>query len=271
MGALGSLPAPLGPAVGSLLGRFLGAIAASRTRRASENLKAAFPDASADQINGWVRGMWDNLGRSVWEFSRMPALTPEAYFRRVKVEGLELLLASHAKGKGVVMFASHLGNWEWASLFMAFSGLPVGAVARRMKNPFFDDFITRLRSHHGVTVLPHKNAVREGLRWLKAGKCLGVLIDQRITAGGTRVPFFGRLAHTTTMPALLAHRTGSAVHGISSRREGESLIMTVHPAFDLDRFQGDAVAATAAMTADVESWVRRAPSNWLWIHNRWKE
>ncbi len=214
--------------------------------------------------------MWNNLGEALWEFSRLPWLTPASYFQSVDVEGLELLRESFAKGKGVVFFAAHLVNWEWTTLFVSFSGLPIAAVARRMKNPYVNDFLTRLRSSHGVTLFLHKNAVREGLRWVKEGKTLGILIDQRITAGGVQVPFFGRPAHTTIMPALLAARTGAAVHGVSARRAGGKIKIRVEPAMDMARFGGDAAAATAAMTAEVERWVRADPSSWLWIHNRWK-
>jgi KDO2-lipid IV(A) lauroyltransferase len=153
---------------------------------------------------------------------------------------------------------------------VSFSGFPIAAVARRMKNPYFDDFLARVRSRHGVTMFPHRSAVKEGLRWIKEGKCLGILVDQRITAGGVRVPFFGRPAYTTTMPALLAMRTGAALHGVSAGREGGKVRIRVHPALDTSSFGGDAAALTARITADVEAWVRRDPPRWLWMHGRWK-
>lgn len=267
---VGALPESAGGTAGRALGRLAGLLIPARSRRAAENLRAAFPEAAPGQIDGWVRGMWRNMGQAAWEFARMPSLTRESYFRNVRVEGLELLQASHAKGKGAVLYAGHITNWEWASLFMAFAGLPIAAVARRMKNPYFDVFLTGVRSAHGVTVISHKNAVREGMRWIKAGKCLGILVDQRITAGGVQVPFFGRPAHTTTMPGLLAMRTGAALHGLSVHREGDRMLMRVHPALDLAPFNGDAAAVAAACTADVERWIRLDPSAWLWMHDRWK-
>lgn len=253
------------------MGSLVGALAGSRSRRAAENLRAAFPDAPPDRIDGWVKGMWRNLGVAAWEFASIPGLTADEFFRRVRVEGADAIKASMARGKGIIFFGAHLTNWEWCSLFASFAGLPMAAVARRMKNPLFDDFITRTRSAHGVTMFVHKDAVRQGLKWIKAGKCLGILVDQRITAGGAVVPFFGRPAHTTTMPALLALRTGAALHGLSAHRDADGgLIIRVHPALDVAPFQGDAVAATAAVTAEVERWVREDPSLWLWMHDRWK-
>ncbi len=268
--AMGSLPECLGRPIGRTLGRWVGGAIRSRSRRAAENLRFAYPDADEDQIQGWVQGMWENLGEAAWEFSRVPSLDADAYFRMVEVEGLDLLRAAYAEGKGVILFASHLTNWEWTTLFVSFSRFPVAAIARRMKNPYVDDFLTRVRSRHGVTMFSHKNAVREGLRWIKEGKVLGILVDQRITAGGAQVPFFGRPAFTTTMPALLAIRTGAALLGVSAHREGNKIRVRVHPAVDLAPFHGDAVGVTVATTAQVESWIREDPRRWLWMHGRWK-
>jgi KDO2-lipid IV(A) lauroyltransferase len=265
------LPEALGRVAGEGLGRLLGAALSSRSGRAAENLRAAFPEASDAAIQGWIRGMWRNLGRAAWEFSLIPSLTREQYFRNVEVEGLEGARASLAKGRGIIFYGAHLTNWEWTTLFLGFSGFPLAAVARRMKNPFFDAFITDVRTRHGVTMFQHRSAVREGMRWIRQGKCLGILIDQRITAGGVQVPFFGRPAYTTTMAALLALRTGAALHGISAHRSGDKILVRVHPAFDVTPFNDDPVAVTAAQTAQIESWIREDPSMWLWMHNRWKQ
>jgi KDO2-lipid IV(A) lauroyltransferase len=267
---LGALPETVGRLFGRALGWTVGVLARSRSRLAAENLRHAFPGETPERVAAWVRGMWENAGEAGWEFAQLPGLTPKLYFQTIEVEGLDLLRDSFAKGKGVVFYAAHLTNWEWTTLFVAFSGFPMGAVARRMKNPLFDDFLTRVRSRHGVTMFPHRQAVREGLRWVKAGNCLGILVDQRITAGGVQVPFFGRPAHTTTMPALLALRTGAALHGVSAHREDGKIKIRVYPALDLAPFNGDAAAATAALTADVERWIRRDPRLWLWMHDRWK-
>lgn len=210
---------------------------------------------------------------SLAEFAKGPGLSREDFHKRVDVEGMEHLLESHKKGKGVLAFTAHYGNWELNTLAIAFTGVPLAAVARRMKNPYVNDFITRTRSRSNVQVFMHKNAVRDSIRWLKKGNVLGLLIDQRITDGGVTVPFLGRPAYTTTMLALLALRLGSPVHAVHCTREGERVRVRVDPAMDLSKYQpaeADIIRATAEMTAVMESWVRERPPLWLWIHDRWK-
>jgi KDO2-lipid IV(A) lauroyltransferase len=269
-GALARVPERIGRPGGRGLGRLVGRLLSRRSRRAADNLRAAFPEAGAAAVQGWVEGMWSNLGEALWEFAQVPRLTPERFSAWVDVDGMEGLRASVEKGKGVILFSGHMANWEWGAFSSAFAGLSIAAVARRMKNPYVNDYLTRIRSSHGVNLFLHKNAVREGMRWVKGGNVLGLLIDQRITAGGTAVTFFGRPAFTTTMPALLAFRTGAAVHGLRSWRESGRLKISITPAMDMDAFNGDAAAATAAMTAELERWIRAAPAYWLWMHDRWK-
>jgi KDO2-lipid IV(A) lauroyltransferase len=45
------------------------------------------------------------------------------------------------------------------------------------------------------------------------------------------------------------------------------------PPLDLpktDDVSADILAATQICTSSIESWIRRYPDQWLWIHRRWK-
>jgi KDO2-lipid IV(A) lauroyltransferase len=89
------------------------------------------------------------------------------------------------------------------------------------------------------------------------------------------VPFFGVLACTASGMARVAARTGAAVvPGFLLWEKGEQRYvlhfgeeLTVVTTGDAEQ---DAVTNTAAFTAAVESYVRRYPEQWLWMHRRWK-
>jgi KDO2-lipid IV(A) lauroyltransferase len=212
------------------------------------------------------------LGEGLWETARLARMTPADYRAAVRVEGLDLLKASHAEGRGVILFTAHYGNWEYAQPLISLAGLPLATIARRMKNPLVDAYVNGIRGRWGGRVIHHKNAARESLRWLKSGGVLGLLFDQRIKNGGFPVPFFGRPALTTGLPALLALRMGAPLHGLRAYREGGTMVIRIDPAL---RFEGETTpdnmeAATATLSAVVEGWVREHPERWLWIHDRWK-
>ncbi|HRY29543.1 MAG TPA: lysophospholipid acyltransferase family protein [Elusimicrobiota bacterium] len=271
-GTLSALPRPAGSVLGRVLGRLIGGLFPSRTRLAVSNMTQAFPDASPVQIRRWAAEGWESLGQAAWEFARFGA-SEKKYLEFVKLEGVEHIRTSYRKGKGAILFTAHYTNWELTSGMVALSGCPVGVIARRMKNPYVNDFLTRLRSRLQVRVFMHKQAVQESIRWLKKGNLLGVLFDQRITDGGVSVPFFGRPAHTTTLPALLALRLGCPLHPVHCWREDDRLRIHIGPPVDVSGLrpvEEDIRRLTERLNGVVEEWVRRRPPMWLWIHNRWK-
>lgn len=268
------LPAPLGRALGRGTGALLARVLASRTRKARESLALAFPKAPRAQIDRWANDCWLNIGEAAWEFGALAALDDEEFLRRVVLEGAEHVQESLKKGRGAILVGAHFTNWECQSRRVSLAGLPTAAIGRRIKNPYVNDFVVRRRDEAGVRAMLHRDAVKESLRWLKQGKVLGVLIDQRITDGGTKVPFFGRPAFTTILPAFLALRLGCALHPIHTWRDGRLLRTRIDPAVDVSGLrsnESDVLALTARLTAVVESWARERPPMWLWIHDRWKE
>lgn len=270
---LGGLPLFPGMGMGRGLGRVIGVFARRRTRLAEKNLARAFPDAAPETVRQWARGVWSELGAAVWEFARLGHMTPEAFHQGVRVVGAEHLRAAHAQGKGVILFTGHLGNWEYTSWATALTGLPTAVIARRMKNPFVNDWITALRRRSGCEVMMHKNAVRESVRRLASGGLIGLLFDQRITDGGMTVPFFGQPAHTTGMAALLALRLGCPLVPVRSWREKGRLTVEMSPPMKVEPGPSTperVEEVTRQMNEILERWVRERPTQWLWIHDRWK-
>jgi len=260
-------------AIGKMLGQFTNILLPSRFRIARKNLIESFPGISEERVKAIVEHCWENLGEGLGEFVKMPGMSKEELYSYVELEGLEGLHSSYRAGKGVLIFTAHYGAWELGSKFWPYSGFRTAVVARRIKNPYVDNLVTGVRSADGVKVILARDAVRESIRWLKQGNLLAVLIDHRVTEGGLQVPFFGRAASTTSLPALLALRYSIPVHPVHCWREGEKVKIHIAPAMDfsdLTQSQEDIFEATLRMNAIVEDWVRERPECWLWIHNRWK-
>lgn len=272
-GTMGRLPAALGRPLGRALGRGIGALRPRQTGVGVDNWIRAFPGTPPATARRRLRDVWAHFGEWFWEYARLGRSTASDYQRAIALTGLDGLRASVKKGRGVLIFTGHLGNWEYATPFMSLDGMPLAIVARRAKNPRVNDYITRVRERFGARVFMHKNAARESLRWIREGKVLGMLFDQRITDGAIAVPFFGRPALTTGLPALLALRLGCAVHPMRSWREGGKIRVDVEPALAVPAggpTPENMFELTRRMTERVEAWVRACPTQWLWIHNRWK-
>jgi KDO2-lipid IV(A) lauroyltransferase len=261
----------------SAVGGFIGRQILSRfkvTKRARENLIAAFPEKTPAEIENILTGMWDNLGRTVAEYAHLDKFhasnQPGA---RLFVSGDAISDAEVAKASGTLFLSGHLANWELMPIAAAQWGYQGGLVYRPPNNPYVDRYISRQRALLGPKEQISKHfGTRRIFSLLRGGQAIYMLVDQK-TNEGIPAPFFGRDAMTTPVPAALALKMGAPIVFVSNKRLGGARFhVTVHrplefiPSGDQER---DVRDLTFAINARVEEMVRADPSQWLWIHRRW--
>jgi KDO2-lipid IV(A) lauroyltransferase len=236
----------------------------------------AMPEKTDDEWRRILRGVYRSLGWQIGEFCKMQGYTLERASRFIRYEGLENYFGARAKGKGVLVLTGHLGAWELSSFYHSLAGYPMSMVIRRLDNPLVDAFVNRVRSMHGNRVIHKDDFARGLLTAMQQGETVGILMDTNMTPPqGVFVPFFGMEACTASGLARVALRTDAAVlPGFLLWEETEKkYVLRFGPQIELIR-SGDATANivenTALFTAVIESYVRRYPEQWLWVHRRWK-
>jgi len=270
------LPLSLADALGRGLGRLYRFVDRRRRRLVARNLALAFPEKPAVEREAISREVFAHFGAIAADLVRSEAAPVEALLARVEVEGLEHARAAAASGRGVFFATPHLGNWEWANLVTGANGMPVTIVARPLDNPLLDVRLTALRERTGGHVVSKRDAARTILRALRSGAVVGILGDQRARPpDAVLAPFFGRLAWTTTAIARLADRTGALILPVVCLRVGPGRYrLTYSEPIDpsaLPAEEREVSRLTARVTALIESQVRAAPGQWLWLHDRWKD
>ncbi|WP_268807259.1 lysophospholipid acyltransferase family protein [Bryocella elongata] len=276
MAIFGALPRSaargLGAGVAALLYRVLG-----RLRGVGErNLALAFPEMSGAERDRILREEFRSLGWQLAEFPRMSKLTRESAETFIRYEGLENYLAARDKGRGVFVLTAHLGAWELSSFFHSLMGYPMSMVIRRLDNPLVDGLVNGVRSMHGNRVLHKDDFARGLLTAMHRGETVGILMDTNMTPPqGLFVPFFGVDACTASGLARVALRTNAAVLPGFLLWESSEQRYVLHFGEELELVrtgvnEKDVLANTALFTATLESWIRRYPGQWLWVHRRWK-
>ncbi len=102
---------------------------------------------------------------------------------------------------------------------------------------------------------------------VRKGGAVGMLVDQRLS-GGPQIPFFGRPALTLPSVHVFARKFQARVHAVRVERlAGAHFRVTVSPEIPVDADQTDFLTR---MNAEVESWIRLHPAQWLWTHRRWE-
>jgi len=244
-----------------------------RRRVAEENLALAFPERDAAARAAILAEHYRELGRVVAEYPRHPEIVAADGAPLLHaIRGREHLEAARAAGRGVILLTGHYGNFELLGALLGRMH-PVDFIVKALSNPAMEAWLADLRQRCGVGSIPLGTGLRAAFGALRANRWVAMVADQDARRHGVFVPFLGRPASTPTGPAELSLRTGAAiVMGFVSRIADGRLELDIQPA--LPRPDGDGPAAvrelTARHTACLESWVRRHPAMWFWLHRRWK-
>lgn len=266
------LPLSLARSLGDLTGRLGWHLVVRDRQNALAMIAIAYPEMDRDRRRRLARSCFRHLGTVLTEVAWLPNLSAANLTHLVEWHGLENMREAVDQGRGVVLFTGHCGNWEWMAAAIALAGFRMNVIAREIEDSRFNDYIVESRARFGIETIGRgsSSSARDIIRTLRSGAILGVLIDQNIRAEIVRVPFFGRPAPTPVGPAKLAVRSGAmAIAGFAERRNGRHHIRFEAP---IDtREIADPREITRLMTAAIESQVRTAPEQWVWIHKRWRD
>jgi KDO2-lipid IV(A) lauroyltransferase len=271
---------PLGPALrlGGAVGRLAHRVAGGTRRLAAEHVAQAFPEKTEAERDAIVRGMFVHLGRTVLELAAIHSFDArlDTY---IELSPPDLLKQVMARGKGMVFVTGHVGSWELLARRIARSGVPNAVIAKANSDRRLNALLERFRKEGGVTTLWREDpdTGRAIIRTFRAGRALGLLIDQDTRVQGVFVPFFGRLAFTPRAAADFAIRFGApVVVGTIHRKgpgpsDGHRLDLVEIPfATDPPDREAEVVRLTAACTAALERAIRQHPYEWVWMHRRWQ-
>ena len=240
------------------------------------NIAMALPELSLRERRRILRHVFRNLGWQLVEFCRLPRYTAQNTREWIRTEGLMHYLAARARGRGVLVLTGHLGAWELSSFYHSLMGHPMGMVIRRLDNRLLDEYVNSIRCLHGNRVLHKDDFARGLLTAMRAGDTVGILMDTNMTPPqGVFVKFFGITACTASGLARVALKTGAAVlPGFLLWEPAERrFVLHFGPELAFTKSgdpEADILAATQQCNDVLESWIRRYPDQWLWIHRRWK-
>ena len=269
---VGALPLRAVFVFGETLGVCAWIVLRKYRRLALQNLTIAFgQEKSENELRVIARQHFRRLGSNLLCSIKLGVMPLEKIAQHVDVENVDAVQNELRAGRSVVVALSHLGNWEFfAQFFPSLIGhVRNSTVFQKLGNRFIDEHVQKLRSRAGVELFDRREGFQKAFELLRGGGVIGILSDQHAGDQGIWVPFFGRLASTSPLPALLAKRTGAALIGAVAYTVGRARWrMVFTPRFDTP--EDSAPALTAKVNKIIAQQIRRAPEDWFWVHNRWK-
>lgn len=269
---LSFLPRPAALSLGAALGEAVW-LAGARRGVVDENLATTFPGRDAAWRQRVGRATYRHFGAVLVEMARWIRRPLVEAGHLVRVSGLGRLEAARARGRGVVVMTAHLGNWEVGPTVARLHGLAFTSVYQRVRNPYLDAAVRRIRTLHGQGLALRGMGLRGAIEALRRNELVAFLPDQDAGPRGVFVPFFGRPASTARGPAEIALRTGAAVLPIFVLRRGDSYEVLIEKEIIFHRAaprEAEVTRITAAYSRALEARIREAPEQYFWLHRRWK-
>jgi heptosyltransferase II len=237
---------------------------------AKANIRIAYPDWSRKEVDRCAKQHFkDLIANLLCAFAL--AEKPWAEVRKyVDTTIFDAALERINSAKSVVWTVNHIGNWE---LIIFCGGLVRpghhGVVYRALPNRFIDAHIRRARSRTGLELIERKEGVSQSTRILKEGGMLAILVDQHAGDKGIWTPFFGRLASTSPLAALLAVKTSAEVLPVAFMTAGPARWRLEAGDF-ISKENASIEELTYRINRALETFISRRPSDWFWVHQRWK-
>jgi KDO2-lipid IV(A) lauroyltransferase len=274
--ALGLLPFSMRERAAVVLGRLMFALDAKHRRIAIANLTRAFGgEKSEAQIRRIAQRVFENLFRILFEVGWSLRLRNDQLADYFTVSGVSDYQKAMAKGKGVLLLGAHFGNWEIQMVAAHLIDMPMRVVYRTLDAKGLDRFVLEYRSRFGAKMISNeRGAIRKIYAALRKGYPVGLLMDQNVDwYEGVFVDFFGHRACTNTGMAVLALKSEAPVIPFFLIRRGARFECVLGPELPLIK-TGDQIKDlemnTRLYNQVIETYARRYPDQWFWVHQRWK-
>lgn len=261
---------------GKTLGRWAFSLLRDFRKTTLVNLRSAFGKLKDETEQREIAlNVFENIGKNFVDLTRLGKLDISTIERMIQVEGLKHFDSAYKKKKGVIAVTGHIGNFELLAAYFSLKGYKVSVIGRDLSNPGLNKLLVRNRESVGLENISSSEDVRKIIKALSSGRALGVLADQDSTrVKSVFVSFFGRAARTPIGPALLHLKLGSPLVPMVILRNGDDKYkIVVKPELEFEPTgdkNEDIRKLTQEYTEILEQIIRENPSQWVWMHRRWK-
>ena len=258
------------------LGRLLWKYYHRGRKRALDNLRASFPEKSEKWICKIGQRSFEHIVMLTIDILFTPRLVKKynwrIYSRYKNTERVKWMMK---EGGGLLIVGAHYGNFEIVGYLMGLFGFNIYSVARPLDNKYINKYLYGVRQRMGQQIIDKKGAAEIMQKITETGATLCFVADQDAGRKGVFVDFFGRKASTYKSIGLIAITQNIPIVVGYSRRIDNHFYFEIaanriiFPEEWADK-DDPLKWVTAEYTKAIEDFIRDEPSQYWWLHRRWK-
>lgn len=231
-------------------------------------MKRSLPHLSSTDILKHTKAMYKHYGLMVYEIFKADK---DKIVKEAEFQGLENLEEAIKMGKSVLIATGHFGNWEILGYYLLQRNIKLSAIAKKQRNPFFDEYFVQFRAKYGLDVIYQKRALRGILKAIKDDRMIFFIHDQDARKSGEIMPFMNhdasvfmgiaRIALKANLPIMPAYHIRT--------KEGKHIFRFEKIFYPQAENMTD-FDVMSALNQSLASIINQYPYLWFWVHKRWK-
>lgn len=244
-------------------------LAGSRRRIAEVNIALCFPEKSAEEQAALVRQTFIDNGIGLIETMIAWFRAPDYLLQKTSFSGFDAVKAHQAEGRGVMLLGAHYPMMDLIGALV--SNIQDVVISYRHQDNEVVNYLMENRRKKIYQGTITRKDVRGFIRTLRKGQVLWYAPDQDLgRKNSVFTEFFGVPAATTNATTRIVKAGKAVVMPISMYRKEDfsGYVVEVHDPLDLP--SGDEVEDARLCNAILEQHIRQHPSQYLWLHKRFK-
>ena len=245
-------------------------------KRALDNLRASFPEKSEQWLRETGRRSFEHIAMLVIDIVFVPRLVKKHNWRQYsRYKNAERAKWLMYEGRGMLMVTAHYSNFEILGFLLGLFGFNIYSIARPLDNKYISRHLYGVRQRYSQKIIDKKGAAELMGKFASTGATLCFIADQDAGKKGVFVDFFGRKASTYKSIGLLAITNNLPIGVACSRRLGNRFFFEIQvnriifPEEWADK-DDPLKWVTAEYNKAIEDFIREDPTQYWWLHRRWK-
>ena len=243
-----------------------------RKKTVVAQLKICYSEKTDQEIKTLTKQIYKELAITCAEVF----VFPDKYFdNRVEIVGMDLVDEVLAQGKGVIVVSAHFSNWELGAKLLARKYGKIFGIIKKIKNPYFDDYINKSRVNAGIQTINMKHALKHIIHAIRNNQVIAVLVDQYAKRQGVEMKFLGHdtMVYTSIAQMTLKYKV-PVLMAFDVRDEYlQHKIYYFNPNInnELELTQENIFEITKKINGQIESFINNYPQLWFWVHRKFRK